>query len=205
MVLNFLINSLSFHHNIQRKHRQEFLIFHSGAFRPANTNLTEHDRKIPPTPPLSSTCHSSNPTCTPPGLHQSFCTQSLTASPPMLSCKLCGESQLAICLLSAIWIPAVPPPHPHDTCISPCHHRPRRSSGTCWLPGNPPLHCPTASWQNPRLLPCISGQYPPMTWNLPRWKNPLHSTRSLAMSGSGPTHPLPRHTPTHAAIRPASK
>ncbi|CBI36176.3 unnamed protein product, partial [Vitis vinifera] len=29
-VFIFLRNSLSFHHNIQRKHRQEFLIFHSG-------------------------------------------------------------------------------------------------------------------------------------------------------------------------------
>ena len=48
-------------------------------------------------------------------------TRSLTASPAaMLSCKLCGESQLAIWLMSAIWSPAVPSPHLHGPLIL-CH------------------------------------------------------------------------------------
>ena len=152
-------------------------------FRSPNSNLTEHVPKIPPAPPLSSTCDSSNPTCTPRRLHQSFCIQLLTASPPMYSCKLCGESQLASRLLSAIWSPVVPPPHPHDTCTSPCHHRPRRSSDRCWLPGNPPLPVPLPVCKIKGFR--ISVQYPPMSWNLPRWNTPLHSSRFLAMSGSG--------------------
>ena len=51
------------------------VIFHLRVFRSPNSNLTEHDRKIPPLPPLFSTYDSSNPTCTPRRLHQSFCKQ----------------------------------------------------------------------------------------------------------------------------------
>ena len=50
------------------------VIFHLGAFRSPNSNLTEHDRKIPPLPPLSSTCDSSNPSCTPRRPHKAFAT-----------------------------------------------------------------------------------------------------------------------------------
>ena len=90
------------------------VIFHLRVFRSPNSNLTEHDRKIPPLPPLFSTYDSSNPTCTPRRLHQSFCKQLLTASPPMLSCKLCGESQLAswlLCHLESCSATTSPPWH----------------------------------------------------------------------------------------------